>query len=123
MSGTKEVHMGRRRKTQKEEAKPKPGTVLVSLVYFTIIAGVAYFLSRLVLQQVDPYELLGLYGTEIPLIKAPATDVPQWVFHLILGLVFFFLLQPFVVLFTGLFSGGKKEEEEYRRVFRDPGER
>lgn len=114
--------MGRRRKTQKEEEKPKPGTVLVSVVYFTIIAGVAYFLSRLVLQQVDPYELLGLYGTEIPLIKAPGTDIPRWVFQLILGLILFFLLQPLMVIFTSLL-GGEKKEEEYRREFRNPWER
>jgi hypothetical protein len=122
MSVTKEVNMGRRRKTQKEEEKPKPGTVLVSVVYFTIIAGVAYFLSRLVLQQVDPYELLGLYGTEIPLIKAPGTDIPRWVFQLILGLILFFLLQPLMVIFTSLL-GGEKKEEEYRREFRNPWER
>ena len=113
--------MGRRRKTQKEEEKPKAGTVLVSLVYFIIIAGIAYFLSRLVLQQVDPYELFGLYGTELPLIKTPGTDIPRWVFQLILGLVLFFLLQPFVVIFTSLLGGGKKEEE-YHRPFRNPWE-
>jgi len=111
--------MRSRQQSKKEKEKVKAGTLFVSLVYFMIIAVVAYFLSRFVLQQVDPYELLGLYGTQIPLIKAPATDIPRWVFHLILGLIFFFLLQPFVVIFTGLLGGGKKEEE-YRRPFQNP---
>ena len=113
--------MGRRRRSQKEEEKPKKGTVLVSVVYFVIIAGIAYFLSRLVLQQVDPYELLGLYGTELPLIKIPGTDIPRWVFQLIVGLILFFLMQPFVVIFTGLLVGEK--EEDYEREFRNPWDR
>ena len=113
--------MGRRRKTKQEEETPKAGTVLVSVVYFVIIAGIAYFLSRYVMQQVDPYELLGLYGTDLPLIKIPGTDVPRWVFQLILGLVLFFLMQPFVVIFTSLLVGEK--EEEYQRDFHNPWQR
>jgi hypothetical protein len=115
--------MRRRQQSRKEREQVKAGTVLLSLVYFVLIAIVAYFLSRFVLQQVDPYDLLGLYGAQIPLIKTPATDIPRWVFQLILGVIIFFLLQPFVVIFTGLFSGGKKEEDEYGRTFQNPWER
>jgi len=112
----------RRSKEKKEEEATKPGAVLVGLVYIIIAATIAYFLSGLVIQQVDLYQLLGLYDIELPLIKVPGGDIPQWVLQLVLGALIFFLLQPFIVIVTGLLSRGE-QEEPYERSYRNPWER
>jgi hypothetical protein len=74
------------------------------------VAVVAYFLSSLVVQQVNLYELLGLYDIELPLVNVPGRDIPQWVLQLVLGILIFLILQPFIVIITGLFSGEGQEE-------------
>jgi hypothetical protein len=91
----------------------------LSLAYITTVAIVAYFLSSLVVQQVNLYELLGLYDIELPLINVPGRDIPQWVLQLVLGILIFLILQPFIVIITGLFSG-EGQEEPHERPFRNP---
>jgi hypothetical protein len=97
---------------QREKAeKPKPRSALLSLIYLIIVAGASYYLAGLVMDQVDLYKVFGLRGSEIPLIKVPGQDVPEWALQLTLAFLIFFILQPLVVIVSGLFIQGKKKDE------------
>ena len=99
------------RQRRNKAEKPKPRSVLLSLIYVIIVAAVAYLLAGLVMDQVDLYNVLGLRGSEIPLINVPGKDVPEWALQLALGFLIFIILQPLVVVVTGLFIRGPKEDE------------
>ena len=99
------------RQRREKAEKPKPRSAFLSLIYLIIVAGVAYYLAGLVMDQVDLYKILGLQGSEIPLIKAPGEDIPEWALQLALAFLIFIILQPLAVVITGLFTQGKKKEE------------
>ncbi len=61
--------------------------------------------------QIDFYELFGLSDLEIPLLKAPADEIPEWVIQIALAVVIFVILQALMVIIAGLFSRGEREEE------------
>jgi hypothetical protein len=92
---------------QREPEKPKRRTACLSLLYVIILLGVAFLLAGLVMEQVDLYEVLGLYNAEIPLVKVPGTDIPKWVLQLAVAIVFFFVLQPLIFMVTALLSPKK----------------
>ena len=103
--------MSTNRQRREKAEKPKPRSTLLSLIYIIIVAGAAYFLAGLVMDQADLYKVLGLRSSEIPLIKVPGEDVPQWALQMALAFLIFFVLQPLVVIVTGLFTRGTKEDE------------
>jgi TRAP-type C4-dicarboxylate transport system permease small subunit len=90
-----------------EPEKPKRRTACLSLLYVVIVLGVAFLLAGLVMEQVDLYDVLGLYNTEIPLIKVPGTDIPRWVLQLAVAILFFFILQPLIFVVTALLNPKK----------------
>jgi Na+/H+ antiporter NhaD/arsenite permease-like protein len=93
---------------KKEKEKPKPRAVFLSLIYFLIIVGVAYFISDFVMKQVDLGDLLTM---KLPLINR---RVPRQVFQLALAVAVFFVLQFLFVFTVGLLGGKKKEEDLYK---------
>lgn len=99
------------RRREEEPEKPKLGATCMSLVYVLIVGAVAFFLAGLVMAQVNLYEVLGLYGTEVPVINASGEDIPKWALQLVLGILIFFLLQPFAVIGLALLGRRKKEDE------------
>jgi len=94
---------------------PKQSTKLFSFIYFLVLVVVAYFLASLVMQQVDLYDLLGLYRTKIPVINVPGRDIPAWALKILLALIILFILQLVSVFVMGFFTGGKRElHDPYR---------
>jgi preprotein translocase subunit SecG len=104
------------RERREKEKEAKRSTKIVNFIYFVIIVAVAYFLSSLVMNQVDVYDALGLYKTTLPLIKKPATDIPEWAIQLVLAGLIFFILQFLLVIVVGMF---KKEEDEFAEASKD----
>jgi flagellar basal body-associated protein FliL len=96
---------------EQEQEKSKPGTTFLSCVFVVIVAAVSILLAGLVMEQIDFYEAFGLRGSEIPLIKVPGNEIPPSLLQIVLAVVIFFLLQALVVIFAGLFTGHKREEE------------
>lgn len=96
------------RERQKKKERLKPRIVFISLVYFVVIVVVAYFLSGLVMEELD---LGSRLVVRIPLINR---GVPQWVFQLALAAIIFFAVQFLSVFVLGLFGRKKKEEELYK---------
>jgi uncharacterized membrane protein len=96
---------------QRKKKEPKRSSKLFGFIYFLVLVVVAYFLASLVMQQVDLYDLLGLYRTRIPVINVPGTDIPEWAFKVVLALIILFILQLVSVLVVGFFKGGKRELE------------
>ena len=103
-----------------KKKQPKQSNKLFSVIYFLVLVVVAFFLASLVMQQVDLYELLGLYRTKIPLINVPGRDIPAWALKIVLTLIILFVLQLVSVFVMGFFMGGKRELHE---PFRDQWDR
>ena len=99
------------RERQKREQKPRPAAAVMSCVYIILVAAIAFAVASVVMARVDLYEVLGLKGAELPLIKVPGEDIPEWALRLVLTAIIFFLLQPLFVLFTGFFTRRKREDE------------
>jgi len=83
----------------------------MSCVYVILVAAIAFAVASVVMARGDLYEVLGLKGAELPLIKVPGEDIPEWALRLVLTAIIFFLLQPLFVIFTGLFTRRKREDE------------
>jgi hypothetical protein len=103
------VKTRRRRDREAEEQQKK--VALLSCIYLIVVAAISYVLAALAMAQVDLYRILGLRGSELPLIRARGEDIPTWVLQLALAVLIFLLLQPLTVIILGLFSRGKPEEE------------
>jgi TRAP-type C4-dicarboxylate transport system permease small subunit len=110
------------RNRKNAENKPEPRTAFASCVYVAIIAIVSFLLAGFVMAQVDLYGLLGLNRTEIPFVNIPGQDIPQLVLHLALAVLIFFILQPLVVVVTGLFSR-KESEDQFSQAPPNPWDR
>ena len=109
------------REREKKAQKVKPATALLSCLYVIIVAAISFLLAGLVLSQVDIYRELGLNNAELPLIKVPGSDIPEWVLQLALAALIFALLQPLVVIIVGLF--GRRSGEESTQPPPNPWER
>jgi phage shock protein PspC (stress-responsive transcriptional regulator) len=118
----KEATVKTYRERKEEEKKLKPRTAFLGCIYFIVIVTVAYFLSGFVMEQVDLYDLLGLNDMEVPLIKVPGEDIPEWALQLVLAVLVFFLVQPFAYVVVALLNPPKKDEE-YQRPFQNPWNR
>ncbi len=104
------------RERELKEKEIKRSTKLFNFIYFLIIVAISYFVSTLIMDQIDVYDVLGLYTTQLPMIKKPGTDIPLWVFQVILAFVIFSTLQFIIVFILGLIKG---EEDEYADAARD----
>ncbi len=90
-----------------EPQEPSASAKLLSFIYFVIIAGAAYYLSRLAM----PYlRDAGLTDITIPKLNKP---LPPWVVQLVIGIIILFMLQFILVFLFGLVKGRKKNVYEY----------
>ncbi len=103
-----------------KKSVPTRGFKFFSVVYFIIFVAIAFFLSSLVMNKWDVYDLLSLNTLTIPGINKPGSDIPEMAIQVALAGIIFFILQFVTVFVISIF---KREEDEYERLYREQSQR